>query len=100
MDNRTRIKHRCISGTSLELAPRLFWRGAGVESCFENKEINERYRLAEQAREWAEEAADRRVRADYLTVERSWLLLGRSRKFSERLTRLTNRDSEIEERRK
>jgi len=52
-------------------------------------EISECYRLAEQAREWAKEATDPRIREDLLTVERSWLLLARSYDFSERLTRFT-----------
>jgi hypothetical protein len=52
-----------------------------------SKEINEWYRLAEQAREWAEEATDPRIRQDYLSVERSWLV--RSYDFSESLTRFT-----------
>ena len=42
-----------------------------------SKEISERCRLAEQARKWAEEATDFRIRQDYLSVERSWLLLAR-----------------------
>jgi len=54
-----------------------------------SNEISECYRLAEQAREWAEEASDPRIRHDYLSVERSWLLLARSYDFSERLTRFT-----------
>jgi hypothetical protein len=35
-----------------------------------SKEISECYRLAEQAREWAEQATDPRIRQDYLSVER------------------------------
>jgi hypothetical protein len=54
-----------------------------------SKEISEWYRLAEQARGWAEEATDPRIRQDYLSVERSWLV--RSYYFSESLTRFTPR---------
>ena len=53
------------------------------------KEISECYRLAEQEREWAELATDPRIRQDYLSVERSWLVLAGSYDFSERLTRFT-----------
>ena len=52
-----------------------------------SKEMRECYRLAEQAREWAEKATDPRIRLDYLSVERSWLVVARSYDFSERLTR-------------
>ena len=52
-----------------------------------SKEVSECYRLAQQAREWAEQATDPSIRQDLLTVEHSWLLLARSREFSERLTR-------------
>jgi hypothetical protein len=44
-----------------------------------------------EAREWAEEASDPRVRGDFLTVERSWLS-ALSYEFSERLTRFRNRN--------
>jgi len=54
-----------------------------------SKEISECYRLAEEAREWAEQATDPRTRKDLLTVEQSWLTLARSYDFSERLTRFT-----------
>jgi hypothetical protein len=55
-----------------------------------SNEISEWYHLAEQAREWAEEATDPRIRQDYLSVERSWLV--RSYDFSESLTRFTRRN--------
>jgi hypothetical protein len=51
-----------------------------------SKEISECYRLAEQARQWAEKAADSCMRKDLLLVERSWLLLARSYECSESLT--------------
>jgi hypothetical protein len=54
-----------------------------------SKEISEWYRLAEQARKWAEEATAPRIRQDYLSVERSWLV--HSDDFSESLTRFTPR---------
>ena len=57
-----------------------------------SKEISECYRLAEQAREWAEEATDARIRQDYLSVERSWLVLARSYDFSEPLPRSEHRN--------
>jgi hypothetical protein len=52
-------------------------------------ESAECYRLAEQAREWVEETTDPRIRQDYLSVERSWLLLAESYESSERLTHFT-----------
>src|SRR5262245_3790223 len=52
-------------------------------------EIRECYRLAQQAREWAEQATDPRIRQDYLSVERSWLLLCLSYQYSESMTRFT-----------
>ena len=55
-----------------------------------SKEISECYRLAEQARAWAEEAADPRTRKDLLLVERSWLLLAQSYEHSEAVTLFTN----------
>ena len=55
-----------------------------------SKEVSECCRLAEQAREWAKEATDPRIREDYLSVERSWLVLAGSYEFSESLTLFTS----------
>jgi hypothetical protein len=54
-----------------------------------SKEISECYRLAEQARAWAEEAADPRTRRDLLLVERSWLILAQSYEHSEAVALFT-----------
>ena len=55
-----------------------------------SKEISECYRLAEEARQWAEDAADPRTRKDLLLVERSWLILAQSYEHSEAVTMFTN----------
>jgi hypothetical protein len=55
-----------------------------------SKEISECYRLAEEARAWAEQASDSRTRKDLLLVEQGWLMLARSHEFSESLTQFTS----------
>jgi hypothetical protein len=54
-----------------------------------SKEISECYRLAQQARAWAEEATDPRTRKDLLLVERSWLILAQSYEHSEAVALFT-----------
>src|SRR5262245_39212296 len=76
-------KYHC-SPVSLCNGPVARWRGhlliasGSVVLRKLSTEIRECYRLAQQARDWAEQATDPRIRQDYLSVERSWLLLALS----------------------
>jgi hypothetical protein len=96
--NPLRLPTTCLGGGETSRAPPCYAEGGGRVLQNLSDQARLCYERAAEAKERAERMRDPRAKADFLNIERRWLLLARIYEFGERLDDFTHENMRQAER--